>query len=109
MPYIKQDDRQFHDEHIERLSSAITNVGDLNYCITRLIMKFLLSKGLKYENINAVSGVLQKIQQEFDDRVARPYENLKIKQNGDVPEYRQAALLIAGGAYGVPPGLAPER
>jgi len=94
MPYIKQENRNFIDENVGVLSGYIENVGELNYAITRLAMKFLLVKGLNYENINAVSGVLQKVLAEFDARVARPYEDLKIQENGDVPEYAEANAIV---------------
>ncbi len=91
MPYIKEPNREAIDPHIQPLTEQIANVGDLNYAITRVFMRFLLAKGVNYENINAVSGVLQKALVEFDARVARPYEDLKLKQNGDVPEYSDVA------------------
>jgi len=96
MPYIlPEPSRRVIDPHIQPLSEWIDTVGDLNYVITRLVMKFLLQKGVKYDNINAVAGVLQKVLAEFDDRVTRPYEDLKIVQNGDIPEYSEVAETIA--------------
>ena len=91
MPYIDEASRRSLDPHIESLAAHLVSgtVGDLNYTITRLAAKFLLYKGLKYENINAVAGVLQKVLAEFDARVTRPYEREKIIQNGDIPEYAE--------------------
>ena len=91
MPYIDEASRRSLDPHIESLAAHLVSgtVGDLNYTITRLAAKFLLYKGLKYENINAVAGVLQKVLAEFDARVTRPYEKEKILQNGDIPEYAE--------------------
>lgn len=94
MPYIKPDDRKAIDMGVEMLSEHIKNVGDLNYAITRLAARYLLSKGLCYEQINAVAGVLQKVAAEFDDRVTRSYEDLKIFENGDIPEYSQIEDMI---------------
>ncbi len=94
MPYIKEANREVIDPHVSALSDQISNPGDLNYAITRLFMQFLLRKGLTYANINAVSGVLQKASAEFDERVTRPYEDLKLKQNGDIPEFTEVANKI---------------
>lgn len=94
MPYIKPEHREAIDPHIQSLTENITDTGDLNYVITTLVVKYLLSKGLNYDHINAVAGVLQKVSAEFDVRVTRPYEELKIFQNGDIPEYSQIEALI---------------
>jgi DNA primase large subunit len=100
MPYIQPSDRKPIDPCVESLSEQLETVGDLNYAITRLATKFLLAKGLNYEEINAVAGVLQKVAAEFDVRVTRPYEELKIWQNGDIPEYKQISDMI-GNLYPV--------
>ena len=91
MPYTADADRTPLNPRIDALAEKVSpgTVGDLNYTITRLAAKFLLYKGLKYENINAVAGVLQKVLAEFDARVTRPYEKEKILQNGDIPEYAE--------------------
>jgi hypothetical protein len=96
MPYIKQESRKVLDPHIDALAGKIEigNPGELNYVLTRLAGQFLLSHGLNYEGINAVSGVLQKVAAEFDARVTRPYENIKIFENGDVPEYADISKTI---------------
>ena len=94
MPYIKPEHREQIDPHVQSLIDNVHDTGDLNYVITTLVVKYLLGKGLSYDQINAVSGVLQKVAAEFDMRVTRPYEDLKIFQNGDIPEYGQVASLI---------------
>ncbi len=95
MPYIGPN-RETIDPHIQPLAEQIRTPGDLNYAITRLFMRFLLANGIDYDNINAVAGVLQKALAEFDERVTRPYEELKLKQNGDIPEYSEAGGIIRG-------------
>jgi len=102
MPYIKPENRAALDSCIDSLSNKIEigSAGELNYVITRLAARFLLNSGLNYEGINAVSGVLQKVAAEFDVRVTRPYEELKIWQNGDVQEYAEISKTI-GDSYPV--------
>jgi len=84
MPYIQQDDRQFFDERLTFNATAIHSPGDLNYCITKLINHYLSCHGKNYTNINAVIGVLDCAKMELYRRIAAPYEDTKIQENGDV-------------------------
>ena len=62
------------------------NVGELNFQITRLCYEYAQRKGVSYETLNAVRGVLGCATDEFYRRVVAPYEDMKIKENGDVYE-----------------------
>jgi len=108
MPYIQECSREAIDPHIVPLAEQLHSPGDLNYAITRLFMQWLLDKGIDYDNINAVSGVLQKALAEFDERVARPYEDLKLKLNGDVPEYSEANARISQKGRALPANHAAD-
>jgi len=87
MPYIKKEDREFYDEIINELAEIISkrNVelqdGDMNYIITSLIKKIY---PVKYKDINRAVGMMECVKQEYYHRVAGPYEDTKIKENGDV-------------------------
>ena len=94
MPYIKPENREAIDPHVQSLVETIADTGDLNYAITTLVVKYLLFKGLNYDAINSVAGVLQKVVAELDVRVTRPYEDLKIFQNGDIAVYGEVEKLI---------------
>lgn len=109
MPYIHPEDRQVIDPHVEALAENIADEGHLNYVITRLIGKYLIDRGLHYSSINEVAGVLQKVAAEFDERVTRPYEDLKIGENGDVPEYIQIGTLIRHQAMELPAKHVPDN
>jgi hypothetical protein len=87
MPYIKPEDRPKYDkvltEIIEMLKAQpVERVdGELNYCVTRIL------KGVyppKYFNYNRAVGVLECIKLEFYRRMVGPYEDIKIKESGDV-------------------------
>lgn len=80
MPYIKKKDRELLNYN-KRLP---INAGELNYCITQLLIDYIDTKDLCYQNINDVLGVLEGAKLEFYRRVATPYEQQKIKENGDV-------------------------
>jgi hypothetical protein len=89
MPYIK-DFKQSRTETRRQALNPFTkvleasDVGELNYQITCLARTFLRTHGTSYANINAVMGALECAKQEFYRRVAVPYEENKIKENGDV-------------------------
>jgi len=63
MPYIKEN-------RWSGVSKNPDNCGELNFKITRIVIKYVESNGgLNYSNLNEVIGL---------------YENIKIEQNGDV-------------------------
>jgi len=81
MPYIKKEDREKFD-----LSSCSlpTNAGELNYLITVIVHQYITLNGLNYQKLNDVVGALDGAKVEFQRRVVAPYEDSKIKENGDV-------------------------
>ena len=94
MPYTKQKDRDALRDDIEDLQLKIIAlsdgdpfgyVGHLNYAITSLALGVMPK--LSYSQINAVIVVLECAKQEFYARLARPYEDRKIEENGDIPLY----------------------
>lgn len=78
MPYIRTEDRH------RVVMNGPSNVGELNYAITRLLVEYVEAAGLRYVTINDVLGALEGAKAEFYRRVAAPYEDQKIKENGDV-------------------------
>lgn len=76
MPYIRQDLRD---------TCVIPNTpGELNYLITRLLLEYCEKHGQCYSTYNDCLGALTGAQLEFYRRVVAPYEDQKIKENGDV-------------------------
>lgn len=88
MPYIKKEER----EELKLLVKAIEDEvkkgkmtpGKMDYLITKMIHAYLRQKGLNFSNISEVIGVLEAVKTEFYRRVVAPYEDEKIKDNGDV-------------------------
>jgi len=80
MPYIKPELRP----EIRLIPQAITNAGELNYYISYLIDHFINNKGKSYSTINEVIGALECAKLELYRRIAVPYEDIKIQENGDV-------------------------
>lgn len=114
MPYIKEENRLNLDDCIENMvkclkanisndneknpwsnpqNRAISNeeflsiCGDINYCFSRILGG--LMGQVSYSKVAVITGVLENIKQEFYRRVAQPYEDKKILENGDIKEYRK--------------------
>jgi cystathionine beta-lyase family protein involved in aluminum resistance len=80
MPYIKSELRS----EVLLSPEAIVNAGELNYYISSLINHFIDIKGKSYATINEVIGALECAKLELYRRIAAPYEDIKIKENGEV-------------------------
>jgi hypothetical protein len=74
MPYIPTN----------RRGAAPVDAGELNYAITKLIDTYLQQRGVRYEHINTLIGVLECAKLELYRRIAGPYEDKKCQENGDV-------------------------
>ena len=97
MPYIGKTIRPSFDEYIEKLVGEVISkspndtdvAGNLNYCITRLVLGVILKKfgKIRYWMSPMIRGVLKDVGDEMYDRIFRRYEDQKIVENGDIPEY----------------------
>jgi hypothetical protein len=96
MPYIKQEIRDQIDPAIENLliammktkvegKAVLPSAGWYNYVITTLLnMGHATTLYPNYDDINTIMGILESVKQEFYRRVAAPYEDKKVTENGDV-------------------------
>lgn len=96
MPYIKDDDKVKWKRVIAELQHAFevfapdeVHAGDLNYLFSMVAKQYLVSKGLQYAHINDVLGALDGASKEFYRRLVAPYEDKKIKNNGDIYKERE--------------------
>lgn len=108
MPYIDKEKRKlFKDPLLDLLSSLQGSddemCGELNYCISFLLYNLLHDKH-KYSRVNALMGVMECASQEFYRRYAVPYEEEKIKQNGDV-EIAERVLVVKRDVVDLEQGL----
>ena len=67
-----------------KLLVSIDSAGEMNYVITMLVRTYIERHGLCYQTLNDVVGALEGCKFELYRRVLAPYEDLKIKENGDV-------------------------
>lgn len=77
MPYIDLE---------KRLGAMMSpeSAGELNYKITCIIKEYIEEKGEKYQTYNDIMGVLEGAKLELYRRKIGAYEDIKIKDNGDV-------------------------
>ena len=80
MPYIKLERRQ----EMQLDGGNANTAGELNYQLTVVCKDYMEHKGLSYATINDIVGALEGAKLEFYRRVAAPYEDKKIIENGDV-------------------------
>ncbi|MEK7310064.1 MAG: hypothetical protein AAB038_04530 [Planctomycetota bacterium] len=87
MPYIDQSSRKAIEPELKALIRKLKSIpqdkidGHINYCISTM-MKELYKPS--YYNYNRMMGVVACVGQELYRRLAAPYEDKKIKENGDV-------------------------
>lgn len=99
MPYIKETQRSELDSCISNMVDCLvhdninisneefmTIAGELNYTFSRVLAGCM--KDVSYNKIAIITGVLENIKQEFYRRIAEPYEDKKIIENGDIKEYK---------------------
>lgn len=85
MPYIKQEDREvLFQQESDGIPMQPQTPGELNYVFTLFAKQYFAQKGRNYQAINDIVGALESCKLEFYRRVAVPYEDIKIKENGDV-------------------------
>jgi len=87
MPYIKMEDREKYEEVLGDVIDTLKELpvervdGEINYIFTKILKEVY---PLRYFHVNRAIGVLECCKQEFYRRVAAPYEDTKIEENGDV-------------------------
>lgn len=82
MPYIPAEDRPGLD--LRARTPRPQTAGELNYMITTLLLGYVDEHGKRYATINDCLGALEGAKLEFYRRLAAPYEDDKIAENGDV-------------------------
>ncbi len=81
MPYITQERRDILDICT---SDTTKTAGELNYMFTSIALCYINRQGLSYQRLNDIIGALEGAKLELSRRLAAPYEDSKIIQNGDV-------------------------
>lgn len=79
MPYIRKEDRPRASSDMGQITA-----GELNFMFTLIANDYISTKGMSYQTINDIIGALEGAKLELYRRVVSPYEDSKIKENGDV-------------------------
>ncbi len=88
MPYIPQADRGAYRAIVDELAGLIPEdrakrPGHINYIVSLLLEK-VYGDQMRYSDHNEAVGVLSCIQLELYRRKTAPYEDIKIKEDGDL-------------------------
>lgn len=100
MPYINEEERIELDDAIANLVNCIRNtkeitknpsdfgnyLGRINYSFSRIIGQLI--QDVSYKKIAMATGVIENVKQELYRRLASSYEDKKIRENGDIKEYK---------------------
>ena len=87
MPYIRPERREKYNDVLRELIDIFKALpveevdGEFNYVVTKILKEIYIKR---YFHLNKAIGVLECIKQEFYRRVLAPYEDVKIKESGDV-------------------------
>jgi hypothetical protein len=83
MPYIKKEDRKKFDEHLDKIEK-IENKGELEYCIFKLMRKYMDDKESRYSNLHDCTYAAMHCADEFRRRLLDKREDEAMFQNGDI-------------------------
>lgn len=85
MPYIEQSRRDALRPIVGAIyGTRLETAGEVNYVITQVLVQYLSKDRTSYAALNEVIGVLECAKLEVYRRLAAPYEDTKIEENGDV-------------------------
>lgn len=79
MPYL-------HKEAKARIvaGGAPETSGHLNFMLTTIVHRYIADRGVSYDVINQAIGALECAKLELYRMLAAPYEDMKIKENGQL-------------------------
>jgi len=82
MPYIPDKRRALV---IPDFYEVPQSAGELNFVLTKVCLKYITKNdNISYQLYNDVMGALEACKLEFYRRLVSSYEDMKIKENGDV-------------------------
>ncbi len=88
-PYILDNERELYNSNLHLLLKKLSVQteedlgGHLNYCVTYLLNNLFLARR-KYVRVNTLRGSVDNAVSEWYRKLAVPYEDEKIKLNGEV-------------------------
>jgi len=84
MPYIKDHRRRFFDQYIEPFIKYIDSEGELTYIVYKICLEYAYKNKVSFAILSNAIKALECAKLEFYRKELAPYEDEKIKENGDV-------------------------
>lgn len=83
MPYI---DKKSKSRLLPQLESIFCDSeGELCYAVSVLMMEFCKHREpLNFSTLNSAIGAVRYAANHFEDRILKPYEQQKMRENGDI-------------------------
>ena len=78
MPHITEEERQYTDHH------GPDNAGQLAYVLTKVLLFYVKKKGISTKAFAEVMGALEYAKHEWYEKMIRPFEEIKEKENGGI-------------------------
>lgn len=79
MPYINKEAKELLAE-----GRPIQTPGNLTYLLQQVLKRYWLNSPQNYATIAEILGSIQGARFDFEQRIVKDYERLKLEQNGDV-------------------------
>ena len=83
MPYIDPIFRNQYDEILNQMPN-IDSKGDLEYCVFKLMKRFMVNREFRYSTLHEVVYATQHCADEYRRRYLDKREDEAIESNGDV-------------------------
>jgi len=83
MPYIKQELRIKYDNILNQMPD-IDNKGDLEYCVFKLMKRFMKTREKRYSTLHEVVYAIMHCADEYRRRYLDKREDEAIQENGNV-------------------------
>ena len=83
MPYIKPEARTCFDDEINEIVRVLEEPGELCYVVYKLLND-LTKEDKNFKKMSRLISEVECAKLEFYRRIVAPYEDSKIKENGDI-------------------------
>jgi len=83
MPYIKQELRIKYDNILNQMPD-IDNKGDLEYCVFKLMKRFMKTREKRYSTLHEVVYAIMHCADEYRRRYLDKREDEAIQENGNI-------------------------
>jgi hypothetical protein len=83
MPYIKREERKQYDHILDQMPDIQTK-GDLEYCVFKLMVRFMKTRAFRYSTLHEVVYAIMHCADEYRRRFLDKREDEAQLENGDI-------------------------